>query len=298
MSSLRILRTRRPYSRRLLLPLLYANLTTVLLAGRYGQLTLGEQLGESFPLFLLLMGVFSLLALAVEVVLCLRRLRVLRGLEAAAGPVEPERLGQAVMEVHLLADFAFYSTLVLWIVASVLGNVAMWVASPSMSLLLALRMVWPGLLFGPLSALLTYGLITMRARAVALDMGSLGLTPVQAIAAAPRRSQIRPRLVIFTAIVVVTPAALIWDVSVALADRAFERLMETSPERQAELVDMLRFEALRSGGALCLLIFGVAMAAAYLGGTILGRPMRQLGRGGPPHRRGRHEPPAHHPRRG
>ncbi|HEX8434311.1 HAMP domain-containing methyl-accepting chemotaxis protein [Archangium sp.] len=278
MSSLRLLRPRRPYSRRLLLSVLYANLTTAILAGRYGQLTLDEQLGESFPLFLQLMGVFSLMAMTVEGFLCLRRLRVLRDVEAAEGPVAPERLGQAVLEVHRLADFAFYSTLALWLLTSVLVNVGMWVLSPSMSLFLALRMGWPGLLFGPLSALLTYCLITMRARDVALHLGSLGLTAVQAIAAAPRRSQIRPRLVIFTAIVVVTPAALIWDVSVALAHRAFDQvLMETRPERQAELVEVLRTEALLSGGALCLLVFAVAMAAAYLGGTILGRPMRQLG---------------------
>ena len=35
-------------------------------------------------------------------------------------------------------------------------------------------------------------------------------------------------------------------------------------------------EALLSGGALCLLVFGLALTAAYLGGTLLGRPMRQL----------------------
>jgi methyl-accepting chemotaxis protein len=277
MASLRLLRPRRPYSRRLLLPILYANLTTVVLSGHYGQITVGEQLGGDLPLFFQIVGVFFVLAMMAEVILCMRRLRVLRSVEAAEGPVEPERLAQALMEVHLLADFAFFSTLVLWVVAALLGNVAMWMSSSPMSFVLAMRMGWPGLLFGPLSALLTYCLITMRARGVALDLGAQGLTPVQAIAVAPRRSQIRPRLVLFTAIVVVTPAALIWDVSVSLANRAFDRLMETSPERQAALVDTLRFEALMSGGALCLLVFAVAMAAAYLGGTILGRPMRQLG---------------------
>jgi methyl-accepting chemotaxis protein len=271
-------RPRRDFSRRLLLAVLYANLTTAILGGRYTQLTFGEQLGDGFSLFLQLMGGFSLVAMGVEVALCLRRLRVLRSLETAQGPQPPETLGQALAEIHGLGDFSFYSTLVLWLLTSILVNLGMWVLHPSMSFFLALRIGWPGLLFGPLSALLTYCMVTLRVRRVALEMASLGLTPVQAIAAAPRRSQIRSRLVIFTAIVVVTPAVLIWDVSSSLADRAFDQvLMETNPARQAELAEQLRTEALLSGGALCLLVFAVAMAAAYLGGTLLGRPMRQLG---------------------
>ena len=278
MTGLRSRRPRRDFSRRLMMAVLYANLTTAVLAGRYSQLTLGELLGADFPLFLELMALFSLLAMAVEVGLGLRRVHVLRGLETAEGPQPPDKLGQAVVEIQSLGDFSFYSTLVLWLATSVLVNLGMWVLSPSMSFFLALRVGWPGLLFGPLSALLAYCMVTLRARRVALDMASLGLTPVQAIAAVPRRSQIRPRLILFTAIVVVTPAVLIWDVSSSLADRAFDQvLMETNPARQAELAELLRTEALLSGGALCLLVFAVAMAAAYLGGTLLGRPIRQLG---------------------
>ncbi|PTL78745.1 methyl-accepting chemotaxis protein [Vitiosangium sp. GDMCC 1.1324] len=278
MASLRFLRIRRPYSRGLLTAIVYANLTTAILGGRYAQLTLGEQMVGNFPLFLRLMGVFSLIAVGVAVVLCMRRLRVLRGVEASAGPVEPERLGQALLEVHRLADFAFYSTLALWLLTSVFVNLAMWVGGAPMSFLQALRLSWPGLLFGPLSALLTYCIVTLRARRVVLEMSSQGLSHELAISLAPRRSEIRLRLVIFTAIVVVTPAVLIWDVSSSLANRAFDEVLaETSPARQAELAELLKDEALWSGSALCLLVFGVALAAAYLGGTLLGRPMRQLG---------------------
>ncbi len=278
MAAPRILRARRPFSSRLVLSSLYANLTTAILAGRYAQLTFGEQLGEDFSSFLYMMVCLFVLALGVQVFLCLRRLRVLRTLEVADGPGAPEQLGQALVEVERLADFAFVSMLGLWLLSAVLVNVGMWALGLDVGWLLVLRMSWPGLLFGPLSALLTYCIVTLQARRVALDMASLGLTPAQAIAAAPRRSQIRLRLVLFTAIVVVTPALLIWDVSAVLANRAFDQvLMELRPEKQAELVELLRTEALLSGGALCLLVFGVALAAAYLGGTLLGRPMRQLG---------------------
>ncbi|MFE8600721.1 methyl-accepting chemotaxis protein [Archangium violaceum] len=274
----RFLRYRRPFSRRLVMAVVYANFTTSILSGRYAQLTIGERLEDSLPLFLRLMGVFSFTAIVVQAVLCLRRLRGLLVVEAAEGPSQPEQLGRAMREVQGLADFSFVSTLAMWLLNSVLVNVGLWVSGASMDWLEALRLGLPGLIFGPLSALLTYCIVTMRARRVVLDMGPLGLTPELAISVAPRRSQIRLRLSLFTAIVVVTPAALIWDVSYSLANRAFDQMLtEADPKRQAELAELLRTEALWSGGALCLLVFGVALAAAYLGGTLLGRPMRQLG---------------------
>ncbi|MFL5356150.1 methyl-accepting chemotaxis protein [Archangium sp.] len=274
----RMPRLSRSFSRSLLMAIIYANGTTAILAGRYAQLTLLEQLRDTFPLFLQLMGAFSLVAIGMEAFLCLRRLRVLRGVEREAGPQEPERLALALGEVHRLADFAFVSTLVLWLLTSVFVNLGMWACGASTSLIQALRMGWPGLLFGPMSALLSYCMVTLHARRVVLDMAPLGVTPELAISVAPRRAQNRPRLVLFTTIVVVTPAVLIWDVSSVLAERAFDQMLaETHPAKQAELAAQLSNDALWSGGALCLLVFGVALAAAYLGGTLLGRPMRQLG---------------------
>jgi len=160
----------------------------------------------------------------------------------------------------------------------VLVNVGFWTHGAFTGFWQAVRTGWPGFVFGPFSALLTYCMVTLQARNVLLDMSSLGLTPQLAISIAPRRSQIRLRLVAFTAIVVVTPAVLIWDVSTVLSDRAFEQVLaETRGARQADLAEVLRHESLVSGSVLCLLIFGVALAAAYLGGTILGHPMRRLG---------------------
>ncbi|MFY0565585.1 methyl-accepting chemotaxis protein [Archangium lansingense] len=274
----RFLRVRRPFSRPLVMAVVYANLTTFILSGRYSQLTLGERLDDSIPLLLKLTGVFSCISIVLQAILGLRRLRVLLGVESAQGSIPPEQLGQALREVHRLADFTFVSTLATWLLTPVFVNLGLWVSGASTSLEDALRIGFPGLLFGPLSALLTYCLVTLRARRVVLDMGSLGLTPELAISVAPRRSQIRLRLSLFTAIVVVTPAALIWDVCTVLAERAFDQVLaETSPVRQAALAEVLRSEALWSGGALCVLVFGVALAAAYLGGTLLGRPMRLLG---------------------
>jgi len=274
----RILRARRPFSRRLLRAVLGANLIVALLGARYLQLTVSMRLEEDFALFPHLMGAFSLAAVLVVWLLCLRHLRVLRAVEVEEGFVSPERLGDAVLEVHRLADFTFCATLLAWLLASGLVNASLWSHGTFASFSQTVRTGWPGFVFGPLAALLTYCMVTLQARGVMLELSSLGLTPQLAISIAPNRSQIRLRLILFTAIVVVTPAVLIWDVSTVLSDRAFEQVLaETSPARQAELAETLRHESLVSGSVLCLLIFGVALAAAYLGGTILGRPMRLLG---------------------
>ena len=267
----------RPFTRPLLVGVGYAQLTMTVLSVRYAQLTTDPRL-ENFPLFLSLMAVFSVGALGAAMGLCLRRLRALREVESSMGRVSSERLGRALQEVHGLADFAFVATLGLWLLTSMLVNIGLWSQGSTSGLLQALSTGWPGLTFGPLTALLTYCTVTLRARQVVLELATLGLTPEQVLALLPRRSQIRPRLILFTAIVVVTPAALIWDVSSTLSERAFDRVLaETSLARQGELAEALRSEALLSGGALCLLVFAVALAAAWLGGTLLGHPMRQLG---------------------
>ncbi len=273
------MRSRRArFSRRLLLPVIYANLAVSMLGYRYCQITLSERIGEAFPLFFLLMVVFSIVAMVVEITLCWDRLRVLRRVESDAGSHTQERLAQAAVEVLRLPDFTFFSSLVLWLLTTVFTNLGLGLLTSQENMLLVLRVAWPGVLFGPLTAVLVYCLVTLRARWVVRRLGAYGLTSARAISAAPRRSQIRVRLVIFTAISVVTPATLIGDVTSSLSDRAFaEVLAEPSRERQAERIEELRAEAILSGGALSLLVFGVALAAAWLAGTILGRPMRDLG---------------------
>jgi HAMP domain-containing protein len=265
-------------SRRLVLPVAYASLVVSVLGYRYVQLSLEERLGDDFPLFFLLLATFSIIALVVQLALCMDRLRGLRRVETQPRPHPPERLERAVGEVLRLPDFTFLLSLALWVLITLLTHLGMWVFTTPERMLVVLRIAWPGMLFGPLTAVLVYCLVTLRVRQAVRDLEEQGLTQARIISATPRRSQIRLRLVLFTAIAVVTPAALIGDVTSSLADRAFaEVLAEPSRERQVARIETLRAEALASGGALCLLVFGVALSAAWLAGIILGRPMRQLG---------------------
>jgi HAMP domain-containing protein len=233
--------------------------------------------GESLPLFFSLWGALSIAAVSGGVMVCFLRLRALRRVEASGGRPPRAADGRGARG-HRLPDFIFAAALVLWLfTASFTGLLMAWL-DESVTVGLVLRMSWPGLLFGPLTALLCYCSHHAAHAAGGAGAGDLGLTHAQVIAAAPRRAQIRLRLVVFTAIATVTPATLIWDVCTVLAERAFAQVLaESTPEAQALKAEALRVEALVSGGVLCVLVFGLALLAAYLGGTLLGRPIRDLG---------------------
>ncbi len=267
---------RASFSRHLMLPVPLANIVGAALSFHFASLTLGERMAGTPRLFGTLVAVGCVVAVVCGAALSLRRLRSLRGLERGDMPAVAERLTQAVREVSRAPDDAFIGSLGLWLITSALIGVGMSLVTGE-GVELALRIASLGMLFGPLTALLAYCLVTLRARRGVLWLGALGLSQAQIIAAMPWRSQIRGRLVAFTAIAVVTPAVLTSQLSSALADRAYAQVLaQTKPEVQLQRAEELRMEALTSGGALCLLVFGLAMATAYLGGTMLGRPMRQL----------------------
>jgi methyl-accepting chemotaxis protein len=259
-----------------MLPLPLANLLGAALSFHFAWLTLGDRLEGELLSFTLLGGGGCLLAVVGGATLSLRRLRVLRGLERGDTPTTPERLGEAVREVTRAPDHAFVGSLGLWLLtSSLVGGAMSLVTGGGVGPVIGITSL--GLLFGPLTALLAYCLVTLRSRQVVQWLAALGLNQAQIIAVMPRRSQIRARLVAFTAIAVVTPALLCANLSEALADRAYAQVLaETTPADQARRAEELRMEALVSGGALCLLVFGLALAVAYLGGTMLGRPMREL----------------------
>jgi methyl-accepting chemotaxis protein len=263
------------FSRHLAMPVPMGNLIGGALAAYYASLTLADKLSGS--LLPLVWG--GTVACAFSSVIgggmLLQRLRALRGLER--GDVEPnaDTLASAAVEATSAADRTFVKSLFTWLFCTVAMGVGVSTLGGA-SWGVGLRVAGLGLLFGPLTALLVHCLVTLRARQVVVWLSELGLSHAQLISVMPRRGQIRARLVLFTGIAVVTPAVLSANLASALAERAYEQLLTTPSEVQVERVHQLKVEALTSGGALCLLVFGLALTTAYLGGTLVGRPIRML----------------------
>ena len=267
---------RASFSRHLMLPVPLANLMGAALGLHYARLTLSDALAVDGRLSLLLRlgALLCGVAMAVGAAAALGRLRTLRGLERGDISPTPESLKAAVMEVTRAPDESFLGSLGLWLLTTMGLGAALWGVGGA-DVDMSRRIAGLGLLFGPLTALLVHCLVILRSRKVVLWLAELGMTHSQLIAAMPRRAEIRSRLVAFAFISVVTPAVLSVQLSSALGERALAQLVEHG-EPSAELASALRLEALASGGPLVLLVFGLGLATAYLGGTLLGRPLREL----------------------
>ncbi len=269
---------RATFSRHLMAPVPLANLVGAALSLRFVSLTLAEPLEGRLGVLGGLGGALCVAALVAGAAASLGRQRTLRGLERGDVPATPERLAAAVAEVTRAPDEAFLGSLAIWLVTTLLLGGCMWLGM-GVELAVAARIAALGLLFGPLTALLVHCLVVLRSRRVVLWLAELGMTPAQLIAAMPRRAELRARLAAFAFVAVVTPAVLSAQLASALGERLFTRLMaERDVGRQLELARELRLEALTQGGGLVLLVFALALAAAYLGGTLLGRPLRELAR--------------------
>ncbi|AKQ64816.1 Chemoreceptor Mcp1 [Myxococcus hansupus] len=266
------------FSRHLMAPVPLANLVGAALSLRFASLTLAEPLAGRLEVLGILGGALCVTALAAGVAASLGRQRTLRGLERGDVPSTPENLAAAVAEVTRAPEEAFLGSLGMWLATTLVLGVCMWLGA-GVELSVASRIAALGLLFGPLTALLVHCLVVLRSRRVVLWLAELGMTPAQLIAAMPRRAELRARLAAFAFVTVVTPAVLSAQLASALGERLFTRLMaERDVSRQLELAQTLRLEALTQGGGLVLLVFAVALTAAYLGGTLLGGPLRELSR--------------------
>ncbi|MFL5350636.1 MAG: methyl-accepting chemotaxis protein [Hyalangium sp.] len=266
---------RASFSRHLVVPVLAGNLVGGFLAFYYAWLTMEDALKEAFHLLMACGAIACVVSNVLAGGQMLRRLRTLRSLERGDVAIGPESLAQACVEATGAADATFVKSLMMWLISTVVPGVLVGTIGGA-GLSAALRVASLGLLFGPITALLVHCLVTLRARQVTVWLSELGLSHAQIIAAMPRRAQIRARLVLFTAIAVVTPAVLSANLASELAEHAYEEVLATPLGAQEQRVEELRADAITSGGALCLLVFGMALTTAYLGGTLVGRPIRQL----------------------
>jgi methyl-accepting chemotaxis protein len=267
---------RASFSRHLVIPVPVGNIIGAALAFHYAWLTLQERLSKAaFDLLIGLGVVVTSLSTVVGVALLLRGLRGLRGLERRDVAPSPESLARAAVEATGAADATFIKSLMMWLLSTAVLGVAVAMTGQA-DWRAGLSVAGLGLLFGPITSLLVHCMVTLRARQVLLWLSELGLSHSQVIAALPRRAQIRRRLVIFTAIAVITPAVLTSNLASALAERTYAQVLAAPWHEQSERVRELRMEAVASGGALCLLVFGLALTTAYLGGTLVGRPIRHL----------------------
>ncbi|MHB8876658.1 MAG: methyl-accepting chemotaxis protein [Myxococcaceae bacterium] len=255
-------------------PTITGQLVATVLAAAYATLAMRFQ-----PGLVVLLGGLGALAVAlvagygaVSARLATRKVRRLAHLEATKA-----ELTGAVQEVAAAADKMFWVGIQSWAVGSVGVGVALWALGDGVAWGLSLRVCGLGVLFGPLGSMLAYLLVTLRARNLIEELALCGLTPQEVIVALPPgRAQIRRRLVLFTAVLVIIPAILTADTSATLSQQAFERVISVpGPEQRSAAIEERR-EAIVIVGVLGGLVLSLAMVAAAIMGTALSRPMRRI----------------------
>jgi methyl-accepting chemotaxis protein len=248
----------------LVLALLYGKLAYPHYGGR-GWLFLG--------LLVLVLGMNAALSGAQEH----HALRVLRALEFGRLPSTPDNLRRALQEVRRIPGRCFWFTLQGWFGGTLLLAV-MFTPLADANWTMGFRIGLVGLSLGPLSAMLVYLLVVRRSRRTAERIAAQGLSPQEVIAAVPpEKLRLRRRLVLFTALAVLSPSIFILDVSVTRTVGTFEHILQAKDAKvQREVVLRARRATGWQLGGLAGLVVLLVLGTAYVAGTALAEPLRAL----------------------
>ena len=267
-------RVTRDYGHWLTAPSILGQLVATGLAAAYAGLAMRFQDGTA----MLFVGLAAVAVGAVAVYGAVRAriaTKTLRRL-AMSAPSKDGLIG-AIKEVASGADCIFWVGIQSWAVSSVAVGLAMKGLGDAVSWGLCLRVCGLGVLFGPLGSMLAYLLVTLRARDLVEELAAQGLTPHEVISALPpRRSQIRVRLVAFTAVLVIIPAVLTADTAATLSQHAFDKVASVKAPLQRDVAAVERRDAVLVVGVLGGLVLSLAMVATFIMGTALSRPMRRI----------------------
>ncbi|MCY1080267.1 methyl-accepting chemotaxis protein [Archangium lansingense] len=205
-------------------------------------------------------------------------LRVLRAMAQGRLPPNPDNLRRALQEVRRIPGRCFWFTLQGW-----LGGALMLAATfPPLAdaqWSMGMRIGMVGLSLGPLSAMLVYLLVVRRGRLAAERIAAQGLSPQEVIAALPaERLRLRRRLVMFTAVAVLSPSVFILDVSVSRTLKTFDEIQDARGDsaRQQKVVHKARQATGVQLGLLAGLVVVLVVGTAYVAGTVLAEPLRAL----------------------
>ncbi|MFE8600722.1 methyl-accepting chemotaxis protein [Archangium violaceum] len=205
-------------------------------------------------------------------------LRVLRAVEQGRLPANPDNLRRALQEVRRIPGRCFWFTLQGWVG----GALMLAVTFPPLAQTpwsTGMRIVLVGLSLGPLSSMLVYLLVVRRGRLAAERIAAQGLSPQEVIAALPaERLRLRRRLVMFTAVAVLSPSMFILDVSVSQTLRTVDQILDArgSPALQQKVVHDARKATGKPLVVLAGLVVLLVVGTAYVAGTALAEPLRAL----------------------
>jgi methyl-accepting chemotaxis protein len=205
-------------------------------------------------------------------------LGTVRAVGAGKRPADDESFRRSLRELFAFPDRAFWINFQNWGAGTVaIGLVYQLV--PGVPWSVSLRICFLGLALAPISSLVTHLLVLRRCRkAMASVVEAGGISPHEILRVCPpNRLQLRRRLILFTAIVVLTPNVLIADIAIQRTERMITRMLESSSRlEQAQALEAGEYEGLVPIGALAAMVIAVIFFTSYISGSALGQPMREI----------------------
>lgn len=206
-----------------------------------------------------------------------QRLRTLKRLGLGELPMTREHLRAALLEAAQVPEASFWANVALWVIGALVVGVA-YTLMPKVTWAVSSRLALVGIVLGPLVATLAHLMVLRRARVVMGKVAAQGLSTSDLVHALPAdRFQLRRRVVIFTAVAVVTPLALVCDLGLTAAYRLIDRLLD-APDAAAQAAVLAG--APMAGAAPLAIVAGltviVVVACGWIGGRSLGEPLDAL----------------------
>lgn len=262
-------------SRWLTAPSTLAVLAGVLVAVAYSYVGIDFPPGSLVPFVVILavvVVVFNTLGDGFEQ----RRLTTLRQLAEGRVDPTPERLLEAANEVVRAPDVTFL-VVVSFLAFGCVLVAALWSLVAAAPAAVTVRVAFVGLAVAPLTAMMSHLAILPRTRQVLRELVALGLPATRLYEGVPHRFLLRRRLVFYALAAVATPGALVADLSLSRAQGLLTRLAQ-APDAQTL---QATFEASRDQGFFAIAALGglvllQVVAGAWLSGTALGEPLKEL----------------------
>lgn len=205
-----------------------------------------------------------------------RRLGTLRQLGDGALPPTPAHLLVAANEVMRQPEVAFWLSLGFLAVGPLVLGLFWSLLSPVQTGVVV-QVGFIGLCIAPLTATLALLVSVPRSRQVLRELVAAGLPVTTLYAGVPVAFVLRRRLMFFAAVAVFTPLVLVADLALTRLRALLTELVQApDPEAMRALAQAQRGGGLAPIVGLVILVVLVVSVSAWLSGSILGDPLKEL----------------------
>jgi methyl-accepting chemotaxis protein len=207
-----------------------------------------------------------------------RRLRTLQDVGTGAAQPTRENLKIIAQEIAALPDAMVRIVVACWTAGVLIVVITLHWWVPAIDLRLMLRMIASALVYAPIGVVLAYIVSILRGRKLLALLPDLGLPTAQLFEAlSSDRRQLRVRLLVFSAVMLLSPGGITADVAVTTLTHHLGLIRQAHDPAVVEaLADQAVRDTLLSIALMGGMVLAFGLVAAWLGGSAIADPLRDL----------------------